>query len=135
MKLDLKAIDLGDAATALKWLVGVGLLIGILAIGWNLGANSKAEDLAKMERDVAVQKMALQIIAVRLREVNAAAAAAVKAEKKAKAAAADAGKVAARAERHAEDLQNDFDKRLRTARKNPSCEALLNSDVRKVCGL
>ena len=135
MNIDLKAIDFDDVFEYLKWLLLAGILAALLGIGYKLGKNHNAGVIAQQSKAIAQQTMAIQAQATRIREINAQAAKAIKAEADAKRAAADAGKVAARAESRARQQSAEFDKRLKAARKNPDCNALLSQDVRKTCGL
>lgn len=135
MNIDFKAIDIDDVFEYLKWLLLAAILAVLIGIGYKLGKNHNAGVIATQSKTIAQQTMAIQAQATRIREINANAAKAIKAEADAKRAAADAGKVAAKAEAKAKRQSAEFDKRLKAARKNPDCDALLSQDVRKICGL
>jgi predicted negative regulator of RcsB-dependent stress response len=135
MSIELKAIDIDDVFEYLKWLLLAGILAALIGLGYKLGKNHNAEVIAKQSKAIAQQTMAIKAQATRIREINALAEQAIKAEAEAKRAAAKAGDIAERAEKRAAQQNAAFDKRIKQARKNPDCNALLSQDVRKICGL
>lgn len=120
---------------AFKWMFIVGCVLLVGVIGYKLGTGSNDETIAEQRTTIAARNTQIAVLVDQIKSINAAAEKAIAAEKAAKKQAAEAGKIADQAEHKAERLEDDFNKRLRAARKNPGCEALLNVDVRKVCGL
>lgn len=135
MSIEIKAIDIDEIWAGLKWMVGVGLLLLIFALGYKFGANSRDEALAEMNTTLAARNLQISVLADQITGINAAAAKAIAEAKAAKQQAADAGQVAAKAEKAIQRQHSEFQRRLKQARKNPDCNVLLNTDVRAVCGL
>ena len=135
MNLAFKAIDLDDVVVMIKVVLFFALLLACAAIGYNLGKNHNAKVIADQRIALASQHTAIVALANKIRAINRESAKAIAAAKRAQAAAQDAGKVAAKAEQLADKAQADYQRRLEAARKKPDCAVLLNTDVRKVCGL
>ena len=124
-----------EYVVAFKWMLGVGFLLGVLCLGIKIGHSQNDDVIATQSKTIAIQRMALQAQATKIREINRNAAAAIAAAKTAQAEADKAGTAAENARRYAFKQISDYDKKLRAARKKPDCEALLKQDVRQLCGL
>ena len=135
MNIDFKAIDVDDVFEYMKWLLLAVLVFFILFLGYKIGKNSAADEIAELGKTIAIQEMAMQEQANTLREINTKTLAAEAEAKLAKEQAIDAGVAAKNAQNAASAAQKSYAAKLARAKKTPDCEALLAQDVRKVCGL
>lgn len=118
--------------------VVAGLFIG----GVYVGRGQRAGEINELVRKIADKDVALGNAAASLRgSANVLRAVDDEAEKKLRDAedqrrlAADAALVAANAQADAARRQAGFDREIELARANPTCAALMQVDLRQVCGL
>lgn len=103
--------------------------------GCNYGEALSAEDLADKDREISAASAELASARDALAKVNAEAERR-KAEAEQAAKDAEAARVAAlNAEKAMRERQVAFDKQLERARRNPTCAAVLDTDLRSTCGL
>lgn len=139
-----------DPLKPYKWLFVAGLLLVLISasflkgcsVGKGIGKRENASLIVKKDQALAKASGQLKDAERSLRAAGAALdaqnqanqariAAAEQAEKEAQAA----GEVAALELKKAQKRIADLDKKYEHARRNPDCDALLNTDLQKVCGL
>lgn len=117
----------------------VAVLVGVFAKGCSYGTErtteKHAELMAKKDQALRGAAASLRGAAQVLREVDAEAERLLKAQAEAKEREADAAAIAAQAQAELAKSAAEFKKALANARKNPECVAVLDTDLRAVCGL
>ena len=103
--------------------------------GCSHGEANKAKVIAAQQQKLHDAGNALRAAGKALREVNAEAERRIAADKQSKKDAAAAGKVAAAALQKLRKDRTKYAAAIERARRNPDCDALLNADLKKVCGL
>lgn len=132
-----------DLMCTIALAVVVLLMVALLFIGGvyvGKGQSTKqllAKDgaLIRAAGDLRDAERALNGAGMALREVSAEAQRRIDAAALAKQAAEDAGLVAHAAQRAADKRMAAFDIEIKRARENPSCSALLRTDLLRMCGL
>lgn len=115
------------------------VLAGVFVKGCSYGTERTAEKhaalLAKKDQALRGAAASLRGAAQVLRDVDAEAARLLKAQDEARQREAEASAIAAKAQAELVASAAEFRKALANARKNPGCNAVLDTDLRAVCGL
>jgi len=124
-------------------LIKVAIAVSLICFSFVKGCShgkdvQKKEDAKEIDRkNLALQRATNSLNAAGkiLNTVNAEAKRRIQQDTESKKAAAEAGQVAATAEKKLIESEKKFKQDLKKARLNPSCDALLNMDLVKTCGL
>ena len=111
------------------------LLFGAYAKGCSDGRGRGAEEIAKKNQALTEAAAALTAAGAAIAEINAEAVRRQDEAAKAKALADLAGTIVETQRLTLARERDQFRKDVATARRNPSCAALLDADLAKVCGL
>lgn len=122
--------------------IAIALLVLLSAAGWkgyNLGVDAQkgrdAAELAQVHAQLQTRDESLRSANAALKAVNDAADALLAQAAKDKAAEVAAQDIAAKAQAKLKRREASMAAQIAEARKHPTCAALLDTSVRRVCGL
>lgn len=118
--------------TLIKWGVGVLLLLGAFAWGWNVKGNRDEAKMGGMQQTIDAQLLQLETLNITLESVNAQTEENVKAAKEARERAEKAAAAAEKAKAKLDKKQAAWDREFEKAKRDPDCKELME---RKLCPL